>query len=70
MDFHAIFSEHVVLLNHKFGKCKKSASGWQNVQTVVVENLLILELSVSLSKMFEGYLSLQTRPSLKNSINA
>ena len=30
----------LVLLNHKFGKCKKSASGWQNVQTAVTEKVI------------------------------
>ena len=45
----------LVLLNHKFGKCKKSASvqivGWQNVQIVVAERLLMLEPSALSSKV-------------------
>ena len=36
----------LVLLNHKFGKCKKIASDWQNVQRVVAEMFLMLEPSV------------------------
>ena len=43
----------LALLNRKLGKCKKSASGWQNVQSVVAERLLMLKPSVLLSKVLE-----------------
>ena len=41
----------IVLLNHKFGKCQKSASGWENVQIVIGESLLTFEPSVLSSKV-------------------
>ena len=44
----------LVLFYHKFGKCKKSASGLQNVQTVAAERLLILEPSVLSSRCSNG----------------
>ena len=36
----------LVLLKNKSGKGKKSTSGWQNVQTVVAERLLMLKTTV------------------------
>ena len=63
-DFHTIFAEHACFSQPQFlESAQKSASSWQNVQTVVAERLLKLEPSVLSSKVL-----FQTRPSLKNSI--
>ena len=41
----------LVLLNYKLEKCQKSASGWENVQIVIGESLLMFEPSVLSSKV-------------------
>ena len=50
-DFHSILVEHSCFTQPQIWKVQKSASGWQNVQTVVAERLLMLEPSVLLSKV-------------------
>ena len=48
---HAILAEHTCFTQPQIWKLLKNARGWQNVQTVVTERLLMLEPSVLLSKV-------------------
>ena len=50
-EFHVILAEHACFPQPQIWKVQKIASGWQNVQTVVAERLLMLELSVLSSKV-------------------
>ena len=50
-DFHTILAEHACFTQPQIWKEQKKASGWQNQQKVVVERLLMLEPSISSSKV-------------------
>ena len=50
-DFHTILAEHACFTQPQIWKKQKKASGWQNQQKVVVERLLMLEPSISSSKV-------------------